>query len=455
MKISSANAPIASSRITLMMYCGLLRPGSEVLRNVQVGPGRIGRLTAVAAILGLLAACGAPPVVREPGAKPSVSPAASPPVPAAGSRSAGAAAPPPASTVPPSPAARVPVDPARLLNGDVDATPRRTLARERSRWVEAAWDELPGWGQDRALEWWPALLRGCERPMPGWTSFCAEALRLRPSDDWVITTWLMRRLQPYRVESPEGDPNGLATGYYEPQLEARRQTGGDFRVPLLAPPQDLAARKPYDTRQQIESSSRLNRFSLAWVQDPLDALVMQIQGSGRLRLTEADGSSRWVRLSFAAHNEQPYRSVGQWLVAQGELRPGEASWPLIKDWARRNPQRVKDALWANPRYVFFREEPLLDPAVGPKGGQGVPLTPGRSIAVDKASVPYGTPVWLDTTEPLSPTPLRRLVMAQDTGAAITGAVRADFFWGWGDQAEAQAGRMKQPLRMWVLWPRDS
>ena len=115
-----------------------------------------------------------------------------------------------------------------------------------------------------------------------------------------------------------------------------------------------------------------------------------------------------------------------------ELRPTEASWPGIKDWGRRNPQRLKEAMWANPRYVFFREEPLPDLAVGPRGGQGVPLTPGRSIAVDKASIPYGTPVWLDTTEPLSTTPLRRLVMAQDTGAAIVGAVRADYFWGWGE-----------------------
>jgi membrane-bound lytic murein transglycosylase A len=109
-------------------------------------------------------------------------------------------------------------------------------------------------------------------------------------------------------------------------------------------------------------------------------------------------------------------------------------------------------LRSNPRVVFFREEPLPDPGVGPKGAQGVPLSPGRSIAVDPQSVPYGTPVWLDTTEPLATRPLRRLVVAQDTGSAIVGAVRADYFWGWGDDAEAAAGRMKQPLRMWVLWP---
>ena len=110
-------------------------------------------------------------------------------------------------------------------------------------------------------------------------------------------------------------------------------------------------------------------------------------------------------------------------------------------------------LWANPRVVFFREEPLPDPALGPRGAMGVPLTPRRSIAVDPRSIPYGSWVWIDTTEPLSDTPLRRLVAAQDTGSAITGAVRADYFWGWGDSAEAQAGRMKQPLRLWVLWPR--
>ena len=158
-------------------------------------------------------------------------------------------------------------------------------------------------------------------------------------------------------------------------------------------------------------------------------------------------------MAFAGHNDQPYQSIGRYLIDKGELRPGEASWPQIRDWARRNPARMTELLWANPRYVFFREEPLPDPELGPKGAQGVPLTPGRSIAVDRTSIPYGTPVWLDATEPLSSMPLRRLVMAQDTGSAIVGAVRADFFWGWGPEAEAQAGRMKQPLRLWVLWPR--
>ena len=146
--------------------------------------------------------------------------------------------------------------------------------------------------------------------------------------------------------------------------------------------------------------------------------------------------------------------MGKWLIEQGELRAELASWRAFKSWARANPQRLNEMMWSIPRYVFFREEPLPDPAVGPRGAQGVPLTPGRSIAVDSQSIPYGTPVWLDSTEPLSNTPLRRVVMAQDTGSAITGAVRADYFWGWGDVAEQQAGRMKQPLKLWVLWPRN-
>jgi membrane-bound lytic murein transglycosylase A len=228
-------------------------------------------------------------------------------------------------------------------------------------------------------------------------------------------------------------------------------------VPLHALPADLSTRKPYWTRQQLDTlpaaRASLRGRELAWVADPLDALILQIQGSGRLQLTEPDGTRRLLRVAYAGHNDLPYRSVGRWLIEQGELKAEQASWPAIKAWARANPRRVNEMLWSNPRVVFFREEALPDPQLGPKGAQAVPLTPGRSIAVDPQSVPYGTPVWLDTTEPLSNTPLRRAVMAQDTGSAITGAVRADYFWGWGDEAEAQAGRMKQPLRMWVLWPK--
>lgn len=334
----------------------------------------------------------------------------------------------------------------------------RAVQREQSRWVPAKWQDLPGWSADAPQQAWPALLRNCLRPPPGWSALCAGAQKVAPNDGAAQRAWLVQNLQPYRVEAHDGATAGLITGYYEPMFDARRRPGGPYRHPLYGPPADLTTRKPYWTRQQIDTvpaaRASLRGREIAYVADPLDVLVLQIQGSGRLRITESDGSARMVRLAFAGHNDHAYRSVGRWLIDEGELQAGQASWPAIKDWARRNPARIDELLWANPRYVFFREEPLPDPAIGPRGAQGVPLTPGRSIAVDPRSVPYGTPVWIDTTVPLTGAPLRRLVFAQDTGSAITGAVRADYFWGWGGDAAEQAGRMRQPLRMWVLWPRD-
>ena len=335
--------------------------------------------------------------------------------------------------------------------------PSGSVIRDQSRWVPVVWHELPGWKADALQHAWPALLRSCERSAPEWTAVCAQARQASPRSDAQARDWLMRHLQPYRVESRDGTASGLITGYYEPMIDGRRRANEVFRVPLYAPPADLATRRPYWTRQQIDTlpaaQASLRGREIAYVADPLDALVLHIQGSGRLRIVEPDGRTRSVRLAYAGNNDQPYRSVGRWLIDQGQLPAGQASWPAIRDWATRNPARVDELLWANPRYVFFREEPLPDPALGPRGAQGVPLTPGRSIAVDPKSVPYGTPVWIDTTEPLSKAPLRRLVLAQDTGSAIVGAVRADFFWGWGGDAAEQAGRMRQPLRMWVLWPR--
>ena len=357
---------------------------------------------------------------------------------------------PPAPATPPAPAGGPDIV-------AVPSAPGTALLRPRARWQPVDWSELPGWDGDRVLEAWTALNRSCERPGAGWAATCADALLNAPSDEASARAWLQSRLQPYRVESPEGAAEGLITGYYEPLIEASRVPRGGYAVPLHRPPVDLAARKPYWTRQQLDTlpaaQAALRGREIAFVADPLDALVLQIQGSGRLRVTEPDGSQRTVRLAFAGHNDQPYKSVGRWLIERGEIRAEQASWPGIKAWARANPQRVQELLWSNPRVVFFREEPLPDPQLGPRGAQGVALTPGRSIAVDPQSIPYGTPVWLASTEPLSAQALQRLVVAQDTGSAIVGAVRADFFWGWGDQAEQQAGRMKQPLRLWVLWPR--
>jgi len=336
-------------------------------------------------------------------------------------------------------------------------------AHSTARWVAAAWSDLPGFAADRATELWPALLAGCARPAAGWAQTCARALLdpPAPTDD-AVRQWLMAQLQPYQVRADEGQAEGLATGYFEPELEATRSPQGRFQVPLYAPPLQLLAaaapRKPWYTRAQIETlpaaRAALAGREIAWVEDPLDALLLQVQGSGRLRMRQPDGRSTLLRVGFAGHNEQPYRSLGRWLVEQGELGAAQASWPAIKAWAQGHPDRLQELLWANPRVVFFRVEPLADPASGPRGAQGVPLTPGRSVAVDPLAVPLGAMLWLDTTEPNSAAPLRRLVMAQDTGSAITGAVRADLFFGWQPPAQVLAGRMKQPLRWWALWPRD-
>lgn len=344
-----------------------------------------------------------------------------------------------------------------------------TRVTGRGRWVAADWPDLPGWGGDAVIHWWPALLRSCQRAAPEWAAVCAAAARLNEPDEPRVREFLVQQLRPWRVETADGRAEGLITGYFEPLVDARRHRGGSFTVPLHALPDGLQPGVPWYTRAQIETvaaaQAALRGRELAWVRDPLEALLIQIQGSGRVRLLDADPPQTW-RLAYAGHNQQPYVSIGRWLVEQKAFTLEQASWPAIRDWARANRARLREMLWANPRYVFFRAEPLPDPSIGPVGAQGVPLTPGRSIAVDKDSIPYGTPVWLDTWEPqpwlppeqaasaAPPRPLQRLVMAQDTGVAITGAVRADYFWGWSQGAEDRAGRMKQPLRMWALWPRE-
>ncbi|MEP6558145.1 MAG: MltA domain-containing protein [Burkholderiales bacterium] len=333
--------------------------------------------------------------------------------------------------------------------------PPQLQGRGGSRWTAVDWTELPGWGEDQLFEAWNAWIKSCERPGPNFAPLCTEVRSLSIGTPDEQRDWMMARLQPYRVEPVSGASDGLLTSYYEPVLEGSRTPLAGFAVPLYRPPADLVPRRPWFTRQQMETlpqaRAALAGREIAWLSDPIDALVLQIQGSGRVRITEADGSQKLVRLAYAATNDQPYMSVGRWLLDQGAIRDG--TWPGIKAWVVRNPERVQEMLWANPRVVFFREEPLgpQEAVFGPKGAQGVALTPGRSIAVDPTSIPYGTPVWLASSGQTAN--LQKLVLAQDTGSAITGAVRADYFAGWGTQAAELAGRLKQPLKLWVLWPR--
>ncbi len=377
---------------------------------------RFGRSVCVAVIVGTLAGCGAPPR--------AVVPARALPVMA---RSEAAA------------------------SGPV-------LLQPRSRWVGVDWSALPGLAQDNLFEAWNAWLKSCERPAAPVGALCDEVRPLSIASADEQRAWLQRRLQPYRVEPlAGGDADGLLTGYYEPTFDASRLPTSAFGVALYQPPAGSAVRKPWFTRQEMdtlpEAQAALQGRAIAYLADPVDALVLQIQGSGRLRLLQPDGQTRWVRVAFAGTNDQPYRSVGRWLLDQGLVK--DASRPGIKAWIAQNPQRVQELLWSNPRVVFFREEPLseLDASFGPRGAQGVALTPGRSIAVDPGSIPYGTPVWLASSGPQ--VSLQRLVLAQDTGSAINGAVRADYFAGWGPDAAELAGRLRQPLQLWVLWPKDA
>ena len=343
-----------------------------------------------------------------------------------------------------------------LSNPSDDAGPLpAAIVRSKSRWTAVPWAELPGFEDDPLSEAWNAWIKSCERPGPVFAPLCSEVRRLSIGDEPQRRAWLRERLQPYRVDTLTGDADGLLTAYFEPVLDAARNASAEFSVPLYQPPLGLAQNQPWYTRQQIDGSAQvqaaLKGREIVFLANPIDALMLQIQGSGRVRISQPDGSQTVVRLAYAGTNGHPYKSVGRWLLDQGAVR--DASWPAIKAWLVQNPSRVNELLWSNPRTVFFREEPMsmLDAAWGPKGAQGVALTPGRSIAVDPGSIPYGTPVWLASRGPNLN--LQKMVLAQDTGSAIVGAVRADYFVGWGQEAADLAGRLKQPLRLWVLWPK--
>ncbi|MDO4592624.1 MAG: MltA domain-containing protein, partial [Comamonadaceae bacterium] len=308
--------------------------------------------------------------------------------------------------------------------------------RPKSRWLPVRWAELPGFDADALHEAWNAWLRNCERPHAALAHLCDDVRRLSIASIEEQRHWLQTHWQPYRIESLDGKSQGMLTSYYEPEMVGSRVRTDVFNIPLYRVPAGFGVRKPWYTRQQIETlpeaQAALAGREIAWLSDPIEALVLHIQGSGRLRVTEPDGSERMIRLAYAGTNDQPYKSVGRWLLDRKLIT--DASWPGISAWIAVNPQRVQEMLWSNPRYVFFKEEPLdgLDTQFGPRGAQGVPLTPGRSIAVDRSSIPYGTPVWMYSKG--IEVEYQRLVMAQDTGSAIVGAVRADYFMGWGKEA---------------------
>ncbi len=332
------------------------------------------------------------------------------------------------------------------------------LIKPKSRWLLASWSDLPGFNADNFNEAWAAWRQNCARNLPNTQSLCADVRRLDGQPSALQKTWVMENFQPFRVEhlNANASPaNGLLTAYYEPVFEASRTPRPGFEVPLYGVPTNLKARAPWYSREEIAklpaAQAALKGKEIAYIASPVDAMVLHIQGSGRLWLTERDGRRTQIRLAFAGTNEHPYQSIGRWLLDQNLTK--DATWPGIKAWLAQNPRRTNELMARNPRFIFFKEEALLgaEALLGPKGAMGVPLTPGRSIAVDPGSIPYGSVVWLSSSGPQ--TSLNRLVFAQDTGSAIVGAVRADYFVGSGDAAGELAGRLKQDMRAWVLLPR--
>ena len=330
--------------------------------------------------------------------------------------------------------------------------------RPKSRWLLASWSDLPGFDADNFNEAWVAWRQNCARNLPTTQGLCADVKRLDGQSSELQKKWVMQNFQPYRVEhlnAPTVPANGLLTAYYEPVFEASRNARPGFEVPLYGLPANLKSRAPWYSREEISklpaAQAALKGKEIAFIASPVDAMVLHIQGSGRLWLTQSDGSRIQIRLAYAGTNDHPYQSIGRWLLDQNLTK--DATWPGIKAWLAQNPRRTNELMWRNPRFIFFKEEALngAEALLGPKGAMGVPLTPGRSIAVDPGSIPYGSAVWLSSGGPQ--TPLNRLVFAQDTGSAIQGAVRADYFAGSGDAAGELAGRLKQDMRAWVLLPR--
>lgn len=308
---------------------------------------------------------------------------------------------------------------------------------------------LAGWEADDLRDLRGALDSQCalRRPPGGWDALCRELGAIAVDDASGLRRWIERRFFARPLVSASGQATGLITGYHEPELRGSRVGSARYPVPLHRFP-ERNRNAVRATREAIENGNPLAGDELVWLDDPIEAFFLHVQGSGRIRL--ADGGA--MRVGYAGDNGHAYRAIGSVLVARGAMSVGEVDAPRIKAWLRANPGAARQLMQSNPRYIFFRELPPLPESAGPPGSIGAPLTPMRSIAVDPKRVPAGSLLWLETTDPIGRAPIRRLVVAQDTGAAIVGDVRADLFWGTGPRAEQGAGLMKQPGRLWLLEP---
>ncbi|TAN60965.1 MAG: murein transglycosylase [Magnetospirillum sp.] len=373
---------------------------------------------------------------------------------------------------------------ALVLTGSCAPMEKPTLpVADRMVLVPTGFDQLAGWNQDAAAAVLPALQRSCDRitKLPvdrsigfdgiggtaaDWYGPCSAAAKVAAGDHAAARAVFESWFTPWRV-SNDGKADGLFTGYFEPEIKGSRQRQGRYGVPIHGKPSDLviadlgkfrpdlageqlvgrldgARLVPYPTRTEIEAGAIETKAPVvAWTDDVVDLAIMQIQGSGRVRLD--DGSQ--IRLGVAGSNGHKFVGIGKLLKDAGKL-DGDTSMPAIRAWLKAHPAEGRDMLAKNPRYIFYG----INIGDGPLGTEGVALTPERSLAVDPRFIPLGTPVWLDTVDPKGK-PLRRLMIAQDTGAAIKGVVRGDVFWGSGEAAFEQAGRMKSPGRLVLLLPK--
>lgn len=335
--------------------------------------------------------------------------------------------------------------------------------------------KIPGWEKDDIRDVWPAFMLSCsvliKRPL--WKTICNKAYSIHTINIKVIRQFFEKNFVPYQVYNLSGSDVGLVTGYYEPMLYGARERSDLYQIPLYKVPNDLlridltrvfpALRNvqlrgrivgskivPYYSRAELLQSNMLFGKELVWVDNLVDAFFLQIQGSGRIYLQD---TKETIRVVYADQNGHPYRSIGRYLIDKKEISLSQASAEGIKIWLIENPTRQQELFNVNPHYVFFKEEKIADLSQGPKGAMGLSLTHERSIAVDPNYIPLGTPVFLATTQPNSKILLQRLMLAQDTGDAIRGAVRADYFWGFGNEAAKKASAMKQLGKMWILQPK--
>jgi len=358
-----------------------------------------------------------------------------------------------------------------------------TKAAEYSTLKTVTWAELDGFNQDDLTKAWPAWLQSCSALVnrPQWKRVCDEAYKLKEPNNTSITAYYNEYFLPYQANNVDGTNTGMVTGYYEPLLKGSRKKSALYPNPLYTTPSDLVTVEldsiypelkfkrirgrvvdnkidsktnnkkliPYYTRAEIEVPvSPIKNNEFIYIDDIIDVFFLQIQGSGLVQLD--DGTE--VHVGYADQNGHTYNSIGRLLIERGELTLPNASMQGIKNWARNNLDKLRELLDSNPSYVFFRELPAGLP--GPLGALGVPILAERVVAVDPKFIPLGAPLFLATTEPNSERPLKQLMMAQDTGGAIKGGVRADFFWGAGAEAGAKAGAMKQIGKVWVLLPKD-